>query len=396
MNKDLKNNVEIEQDEYGTAYTDPGDVKDNVFAQAMEQSGIGKIKETMREATVVMEQTADGIKEKFSKGSLEYQATVAFQEEVLKSLSALRRDLDNLQETVKDQHAMYMLAQKNAELLKQEQEKARRNIGQDFKGAIKNLKEKAVQAKDVTIDKFRSGISYVREAAEKTLENVHQFRIEKEHDVLRAADRGILKQKEIMLSYNRQMAQMHENVKDKLVEIQKSLEAKAKDFSVAKEAVKNLFRKSERKVDSKDVQDRANLFSKLSDGLSVAIGAEWDARNNHNEKAADIEKEMEDIRDKWQTLGEDLDRQGNVGQIDIEESKLDRDDERYGDILAAADQMLEKIGADEEIEEDEIEEEAEVDDIDDHLKSFRDKADEINQQAQDNNIDRDVDRDYGR
>ena len=50
MNKDLKNNIELEQDEYGSAYTDPEDMKDNVFAQAMEQAGIEKIRETKREA----------------------------------------------------------------------------------------------------------------------------------------------------------------------------------------------------------------------------------------------------------------------------------------------------------------------------------------------------------
>lgn len=375
MNKDLKNNVEVEQDEYGSAYTDPGDVKDNVFAQAMEQAGIEKIRETMREARAVADISMEEIEAKFAKDSVEREAANAFQEEVLKSISEMRRDMDARMNEIQDQLARITLIQQNQNQLKaQEQEKV--NKAPDFKKAFESFKEKVTQARDVTVNKVKDTLSHVREAAEKTLENVRQFRIEKERDVLKAADRGIMKQKEIMLNYNRQMAKMHENVKNKLVEIRKGLDTKAKDFSVAKEAVKNLFRREEKKVDIENMQEQTNLFSKLSSTLAEQIGFEEDAAHGYNEKASDIEKEMSDIKDKWQMIGETLDRQEKDEEIDIEESELDKDDER--EVLGAADQMLEASS------------------FDDLLKDANEQAAEINQQTQDNDIDRDINKDYER
>lgn len=382
MNKDLKNNVEVEQDEYVPVYTDPGNAKDNVFARAtMDKDGTEKIKEaikgTMREATVIAEQVTNDVKERFGKESIEYQATSTFQEEILKDFATLRREMDEKFDKIQDQLAMIALNQKNIQT--QEKEKPEKNIGQAFRESMDKLKEKVTQARDVTMNKVKDTLSHVREAAEKTLENVRQFKIEKERDVLKAADRGIMKQKEIMLNYNRQMAKMHENVKNKLVEIRKGLDTKAKDFSVAKEAVKNLFRREEKKVDIENMQEQTNLFSKLSSTLTEQIGSEEDAAHGYNEKAADIEKEMSDIKDKWQMIGETLDRQEKDEEIDIEESELDKDDERYGDVLDAADQALEEIGS-----------------LDDLINDVTKQAAEINRQAQDRDIDRDVDKDYER
>lgn len=97
----------------------------------------------------------------------------------------------------------------------------------------------------------------------------------------------------IMLNYNRQMAKMHENVKNKLVEIRKGLDTKAKEFSVAKEAVRNLFLREGKKIDIENMQEQTNLFSKLSSTLSEQIGNEEDAAHGYNEKISDIEKEYE-------------------------------------------------------------------------------------------------------
>lgn len=390
MNKDLKNNVEIEQDEYDTAYTDPGNVNSNVnsnvFANvAMNQEGFEKIRESVKgilqEVTVTVEQANDETKERYGEGSIEHKAAEAFQEEIYRSISTLIREVNELKEATKEQNVLLMLAEKNRELQKQsqEQEKAKKNISKDFKDVVKGLQDKITQVKDITVDKLKSGLSHVKEAAEKTLENVRQFRVEKERDVLKAADRGIMKQKEIMLNYNRQMAKMHENVKNKLVEIRKGLDTKAKDFSVAKEAVKNLFRKEEKKVDIENMQEQTNLFSKLSSTLTEQIGSEEDAAHGYNEKAVDIEKEMSDIKDKWQMIGENLDRQEKDEEIDIEESELDKDDERYGNVLDAADQMLE-----------------EAENFDDLINDANKQADEINRQAQDRDIDQDIDKDYER
>ena len=118
MNKDLKNNVEVEQDEYVPVYTDPGNAKDNVFARAtMDKDGTEKIKEaikgTMREATVIAEQVTNDVKERFGKESIEYQATSTFQEEILKDFATLRREMDEKFDKIQDQLAMIALNQKN-------------------------------------------------------------------------------------------------------------------------------------------------------------------------------------------------------------------------------------------------------------------------------------------
>lgn len=89
------------------------------------------------------------------------------------------------------------------------------------------------------------------------------------------------------------MAKMHENVKNKLVEIRKGLDTKAKEFSVAKEAVRNLFLREGKKIDIENMQEQTNLFSKLSSTLSEQIGNEEDAAHGYNEKISDIEKEYE-------------------------------------------------------------------------------------------------------
>ena len=90
------------------------------------------------------------------------------------------------------------------------------------------------------------------------------------------------------------------------------------------------------------------------------------------------------VPDEWIVHNEDvvfetLDRQEKDEEIDIEESELDKDDERYGNVLDAADQMLE-----------------EAESFDDLINDANKQADEINRQAQDRDIDQDIDKDYER
>lgn len=66
-------------------------------------------------------------------------------------------------------------------------------------------------------------------------------------------------------------------------------------------------------------------------------------------------------------------------------------------VRKTAELKLQELSAErDEIEKDEIEEETDIDDFDDFLKEAHDQADKVNQQAQDKNISKDIDKDYER